>query len=370
MDKIKIIANYLPQFHEIPENNQWWGKGFTDWVASKKSEPLYPNHKQPRIPLNRHYYDLADVDEIRWQAGLASKYNIYGFGIYHYWFSTEQNLLHKPAELIRDNKDIDIHYMFIWDNASWARTWSKAKFNNDWAPKYDMDTEMIKDDSVLAKLEYGDKKEWKEHFEYLMTFFRDERYIKIGNKPLFAFFQPNNKFNVIRKMSEYWNELAIEYGFDGIVCMSRDNWQGEHLQCSFKYAPATYGDKWESAIIKIKKMINKKLGNPFVYDYDKRWNYILRDAEKSRSSAFLSGFVDFDDTPRRARNATIAEGGTPQKFYQYMKRLMNISLTQGKEFVFVTAWNEWGESAYLEPDEINGYEYLEALKKAVNEVNG
>ena len=369
MSNIKIIANYLPQFHVIPENNEWWEEGFTDWEASKRSEPLYTKHKQPRIPLNRHYYDLSNVNEIRWQAELASKYNIYGFGIYHYWFSPRQNLLHKPAELIRDNLDVNIHYMFIWDNASWARTWSDSRFNNDWAPKYDGGVEKKENNSVLAELIYGEKKDWGKHFEYLLPFFLDERYIKIDNKPIFGFFQPNNEFDIIKDMSTYWNELAIKAGFDGIICMTRDNWQGDKLKYSFKYAPALYGDKWQSAKIKIRKMINKKIGRPYIYDYDQRWKRILEDAEKSHRHTFLSGFVDFDDTPRRAIDATIAEGGTPFKFYKYMKKLMEISLEQEKEYVFVTAWNEWGESAYLEPDMINGYGYLEFLKKAVDEVN-
>lgn len=121
MVKTKIIANYLPQFHIIPENSKWWGEGFTDWQAVKKSKPLFAGHVQPRVPIDSHYYHLDDVNEIRWQAQLARKYGVYGFGIYRYWFSSDMKLLEKTAELIRDNPDIDINYLFLWDNTSWTK---------------------------------------------------------------------------------------------------------------------------------------------------------------------------------------------------------------------------------------------------------
>ena len=116
VNKVKVIANYLPQYHTIPENDKWWGKGFTDWIAVKATEPAYEGHNQPRVPLNENYYSLDCADSIRWQASLAREYGIYGFGIYHYWFSSNQQLLQKPAELLLQNKDIDINFMFIWDN--------------------------------------------------------------------------------------------------------------------------------------------------------------------------------------------------------------------------------------------------------------
>ena len=137
-NNIKVIANYLPQYHVIPENNRWWGNGFTDWLAVKKAKPLFLGHNQPRVPLNNHYYSLDDVQEIKWQAELAREYGIYGFGIYHYWFSSDMNLLSTPAELMLHNRDIKINFMFIWDNGSWIRTWSNVRFANTWAPKYDV----------------------------------------------------------------------------------------------------------------------------------------------------------------------------------------------------------------------------------------
>ena len=124
MKNTKIIAMYLPQYHQIPENDKWWGEGFTDWVGAKSASSLFEGHEQPKIPMNDNYYDLSKADDIRWQAKLAREYGVYGFGIYHYWFSSSQKLLTKPAELILANKDIDIPFFFAWDNCSWVRTWS------------------------------------------------------------------------------------------------------------------------------------------------------------------------------------------------------------------------------------------------------
>src|ERR1700733_12829635 len=119
---IKIVALYLPQFHEIPENNEWWGNGFTEWVNTKNSKPLFKGHYQPREPLNDNYYNLLDANTIAWQASLAKSYGLYGFCFYHYWFDGKK-LLEKPAEILLNNTGIDLNYCFSWANESWVRSW-------------------------------------------------------------------------------------------------------------------------------------------------------------------------------------------------------------------------------------------------------
>ena len=155
----KLFAMYLPQYHEIKENSEFWGKGFTDWVGVKAATPLFENHLQPRSPLNKNYYDLSIVDNVKWQASIAKKYGIDGFGIYHYWFNNDKNLLTKPAEIILENKDININYFFAWDNGSWKRTWSKIQ-GNDWAPNQD---EKINQSGPQVLVEYilGTENDWK-----------------------------------------------------------------------------------------------------------------------------------------------------------------------------------------------------------------
>jgi len=367
--KVKVIANYLPQYHRIPENDKWWGTGYTDWVATKNAKPLFEGHRQPRVPLNENYYNLSDVNAIRWQAELAKKYGVYGFGIYHYWFSSKLQLLQKPAELLLANKDIDIHFMFIWDNGSWKRTWSNVK-GNDWVLN---DESKDKDDfrkgnGILAELKYGDEVEWKKHFEYLLPFFKDERYVKIEGRPMLGFWNVGQETEIIRKIVAYWDILAQKNGLPGILCMSKYDWKMLGLRNMFNYLFFEHFDFIQAVIEKVHRIFLRH--NPLVYSYDYCWNKVLSNSKKVDGNTLLSGFVGYDDTPRRGLKGTVVEGSTPAKFRKYFTELLKISRAQGKEYVFCPAWNEWGEGMYLEPDTLNGYGYLEALKAAVDEVNG
>lgn len=371
MIKTKIIANYLPQFHEIPENNSFWGKGYTDWVAVKKAKPLFKNHMQPRKPENDNYYSLDDINVIKWQAQLAKDNGIYGFGIYHYWFSSELQLLEKPSESLLASDDIDINFMFIWDNGSWKRTWSNVRRGNDWAPIFDKDkkfesTDNKLDDGMLAELKYGNEEDWEFHFNYLCKFFKDKRYIKKDNCPVFVFFQPDNDYDTVKKICNYWDSLAKNKGFNGMCFISKCNYQNKSLDYSFKYEPLSVNNRKEVFIARAQNIKNRYFPALRVYDYDRVWKKIIKDAECCKdNSQFYGAFVGFDDTPRRGKKAKIILGQTPEKFEYYLRRLLKISDERDKEFVFLTAWNEWGEGAYLEPDTINGDRYLKAIKRVV-----
>ena len=149
---MKIIAYYLPQFHQIPENDEWWGEGYTEWVTVRKAKPLFEGHLQPKIPLNNNYYNLLNIDTMRWQTQIARKYGIYGFCFYHYWFNGKK-LLEKPVENFLDAKDINFHYCLSWDNCHWTNQWVSDKR------------------TVLVEQKYGKESTWKAHFEYLLSFF-------------------------------------------------------------------------------------------------------------------------------------------------------------------------------------------------------
>lgn len=373
--KTKIIANYLPQFHEIKENDKWWGKGYTDWVAVKNSEPLYKNHHQPNVPMNDNYYDLSKVDDVRWQAKIANEYGIYGFGIYHYWFNSQLHLLDKPVEIIKDNEDIQINYMFIWDNSTWKRTWSNVEFSNDWAPLYENGEyqKQNNDRGILAELVYGDEKDWKIHFDYLLDYFNDSRYIKIDNRPVFAIYNQNNDSDKLTKMCEFWDQLAKENGFNGIFILGKkNNMNIDITKNTFLYEPEWSGWLWHNLLERIMSKIHvsfyKTIKHPVMYSYDKVYKRILREAQTNNDiNNYYSCFVKYDDTPRRGINGKIVYGATPQKFRKYLKKMLNICNEQNKEFLFVTAWNEWGEGAYLEPDKVDGYKYLEAICDVIKE---
>lgn len=366
----KIIAMYLPQYHETEDNNKWWGKGFTDWVSVKNSEKLFDGHRQPREPLDDRYYDLSKVENIRWQAELAKKYGVYGFGIYHYWFSSQKQTLTKPAELLLENKDIDMPFFLAWDNNSWVRTWSKYKHNtNAWSPKADTNSEKKGDDGFLAKLDYGAEKDWKIHFDYLNKFFSDPRYIKVNGKPLFIIWNYTDKEH-LKEMCAYWRKLAVEAGYPGLYLINRYNPYDslDAFDALFTYEPMFSAwqnknlatrvvDKLKTQFIKQNKAIR--------YDYDQVWHFILNNAKHSTGKdIYYGGFVSYDDSPRRGNQGKIVTGESPEKFEKYLRELLKISNAQKKEFIFLTAWNEWGEGAYLEPDKDYQYAFLEALKKA------
>ena len=261
--------------------------------------------------------------------------------------------------------------MFIWDNLTWKRTWSKLNRGLDWAPNYDKDAESHEssDSGILSELVYGTEKDWEKHYNYLLPFFKDSRYIKKDNRPIFSVFQPRNDIGILNKMAKYWNKLAQRDGFDGILFLSKDSIWPERLEGKMKYAPFA-PTSWKIFIeYKIKEYVAKRKKCIGFYDYDRCWKNILFDAEKSRHDTYLCGFVQYDDSPRRGNKARIILNESPAKFEKYMKKLMNISKKQNKEFVFLMAWNEWGEGSYLEPDEKDKYSYLEALKNAVDEIN-
>lgn len=368
MIKTKIFAMYLPQYHEIKENSLFWGEGFTDWVSVKNSKPLFEGHKQPRVPLNENYYDLSRMENIKWQCDLAKKYGIDGFAIYHYWFNEKDNLLTRPSEIILENTDINIKYFFAWDNTSWVRTWSRIR-GNDWFPSGDKIIGKEKNGKeVLVQYSLGDKIHWKKHYDYLSHFFRDDRYEKRENKPVFMILNPDDG---ILEMEEYWNQLAVQDGFGGIHVIYR--WDPIHLKSKamiankpkYIYEPSISG--WGDLGHRIRERLLREFGKDKLkkYNYDGIWEKIIKYAEKNAQKTMsYCAFVDYDDTPRRGAKGRIVLGGTPEKFQSYFAQLLKLSLEQKKEYLFITAWNEWGEGAYLEPDVERKYEYLKAIREA------
>lgn len=361
--KTKLIAWYLPQYHCIPENDEFWGKGFTDWVTVKNAKPIYKGHQQPRIPLNNNYYDLSVKENVAWQAKLAKEHGIYGFGIYHYWFNNEKNLLTRPVDLLLNNKEIGIHYFLAWDNASWKRSWSAVN-GNAWTSIVDNNGETHNGSGILIPYILGEEKDWENHYYHLLKHFKDERYIKVDNKPLFVILQYDR---IIDKMCNYWNILSQNNGFKGMYFIFKNKrWVDWGNAIRFNYEP--HFDGWENPTIwerRLEKVQNlfKLPPKTMMYNYDTIWRRILKNAETSTINEYHGAFVSFDDSPRRSVRGRIVKGASPTKFKKYLSRLIDISEKQGKEFIFITAWNEWGEGAYLEPDNINKYKYLSAIKE-------
>lgn len=359
---VKIITYYLPQYHTFEENDRWWGKGFTEWTNVKRALPIYPGHQQPRIPLSNNYYNLLDIDTLKWQVKLAKKYGIYGFCYYHYWFDGKM-LMNKPMELLLSDSTIDMPFCISWANEDWTRTWSQ------------------KSREVLISQSYNDKNTWKNHFLYLLPFFRDKRYIKEDGKPIFIIYRPE-LIKPLREMIEFWQALANENGLRGIKFVYQyvnynhlKDKNGDLFDYGIEYQP-TFVRKSQRRTIKlvIRKIkheiatilrLKQKLSSTIYFDYDETWKKILNIVP--RDVKMLPGaFVNWDNTPRHGMHGSVMVGYTVSKFENYLSEQINRAKTVYKgEYLFLFAWNEWGEGGYLEPDETEKYARLEAIKRAL-----
>ena len=357
---LSTIAMYLPQFHRVPENDEWWGAGFTEWTAVKRAEKLYEGHNQPRVPLKHYYYNLLEHDTLEWQAELMEKYRVDGMCFYHYWFDGGRRILEKPAENLLKWTDISMPFCFCWANETWSRTWKKLSDSNTWTSTYEPENSK-NDNGILLKQTYGREKDWEKHFQYLLPFFKDDRYIKLDGMPVFIILKPGNIFS-LWSMRQCFDAMAKEEGFPGvyIIGMEENKLLGLDAACIKQpnYATLSYLQEHGN----ISRALIK-------YPYDDIWNRILNH-KIIDDKTYLCGMVDFDTTPRMGQQAgSVMENVSPEKFYAYFKQLYLKSLALDNEFIFVNAWNEWGESMYLEPDEENGYGYLEALQRVVTECN-
>ena len=350
---MKIIAYFLPQFHEIKENNEWWGKGFTEWTNVKKGKKLFKGHNQPKVPLGNNYYDLSEKETMIWQTELAKKYGIDGFCYYHYWFSGRK-ILEKPAENLLKWKDINQNFCFCWANHDWRKTWNGTN-------------------EILIKQTYGDIEEWENHFQYLLPFFKDERYIKIDNKPVFMFFSSKN-IEKNEKRVDYYNKRCRENGFDGIYIIESLNLKNEknHLKNSEAVVlrePSIAWDK-QNIFIKILHQLKRKFRKNYLYFPSKyKFSSIAQKslsyakAFESEKTIFLGSFTEWDSTTRHGRRGYIINHKNKEEFKDYLNAQFEIASKKKIEYIFMNAWNEWAEGMYLEPDEENKFYYLETIKE-------
>jgi lipopolysaccharide biosynthesis protein len=341
----KVIAFYLPQFHCIEENDKFWGAGFTEWTNVKKAVPIYKSHRQPRIPLNNNYYDLLDDQTFSWQIDLAKKYSLDGFCFYHYWFNGKL-LLEKPCENYLNRKNLDLSFCFSWANEPWTKSWDG------------------KNKSVLVDQTYENMGDINKHIEYLLPFFLDDRYIKINNRPLFLIYRANN-INYIDTMIDTWNATVRKEGFDGIFfCETLTGFQIQ--KHSDKTDALVYMEPmWVIGRKNIFRKLLSAIHSPIklnrLENYNKIWKEILRQ-EIINANNFAGAYVDWDNSPRKRNKNIVFNGSNPDNFRYYFQKLFKKVRRQGCPYIFINAWNEWAEGAYLEPDTDFGTGYLEAIR--------
>lgn len=370
---VKVAAIYFPQLHAIPENDGWWGPGFTDWTNVKKAKPLFAGHYQPRVPASG-YYDQSRPETIRRQVAQAKEYGVSAFCHYHYWFDGKQ-LLERPTNLFLEMTDLDLELCLSWANETWSRRWDGQ------------------DHHVLQLQTHPPTvQSWGRHFDYLIRAWSDPRALRVDGKPIFLIYRPD-KLERPGQMFDYWQTRARSHGLDGLYFVAVQQyaplpWETlRHFDALFRFQPFVATQALNEAhppfykrhfaglraaiprplAIRLQTLIDDRQG-PKLLDYERVWQQIVAQPSDRALTTFEGAFVDWDNTARFGEHATIYRGATCGRFQHWLAQLCDKVARHNRgdtRLVFINAWNEWAEGAYLEPDERAGDGYLRAVRAVV-----
>ncbi|GAB3531506.1 glycoside hydrolase family 99-like domain-containing protein [Pontibacter brevis] len=354
MSKVRAIAIHLPQFHPIPENNEWWGTGFTEWTNVAKAKPLFKNHYQPHVPSDLGFYDLRLPEARQAQADLAKQYGIYGFCYYHYWFHGKR-LLERPVDEIVSSGKPDFPFMLCWANGSWTRTWDG-------------------NDNILIEQKYSIEDD-ENHIDYLLKFFSDPHYIKVEGKPVFAICRTET-MPFPDKTAQLWKQKTKEAGFPDLYLIRMEMFEAGYPAEKIGFdAAAEFQPDWRNFPSRKRSFLTKLrliLGinnDPFnyhsIFNYDEIVDKMLQ-KKKVDYKLFPGVTPGWDNTPRKKKGAIIFQNSTPGVYKRWLKTVINnFQPYSGEEnFIFINAWNEWAEGNHLEPCHKWGREYLQATLDA------
>jgi hypothetical protein len=362
--KVCIIALYLPQFQPIKENDEWWGKGFTEWTNVGKAKPLFRGHYQPRVPADLGYYDLRMPEVREAQAHMAREAGVEGFMYWHYWFGNGKKLMANIFDEVLKSGKPDFPFCLGWANHSWyAKNWNANG---------------VKKDRLLIEQTYPGESDYRAHFEEILEAFKDPRYIKVGRKPIFLIF---DTINLPNEFIQLWEKWAKDEGFvDGIYFVANVN--GNQIKSKEEvltkgYSAITYQkmielylskNKIGKFLFRAKGYFNKLIFNKpvFTMDYKEAYPYFVGlEEEKENVIPFM--LPNWDHTPRSGIKGTLLYNSTPELFKEHAKQILNVVNNKKNKLVFLKSWNEWGEGNYMEPDLRYGKGYIKALKEAIIE---
>lgn len=379
----RVIALYLPQFHPIPENDMWWGKGFTEWTNVGRAKPLFNGHYQPKVPADLGYYDLRLPEVREQQAILAKQAGIEGFCYYHYWFGNGKMLLERPFREVVESGNPDFPFCICWANHTWSnKTWEKS-------------SSKVKS-AILAKQEYLGKEDYVEHFNYLLPAFKDNRYMKIDGKLIFTIYDPIG-FKDVSNFMTVWRQLAEKNGLPGFhfigmtpATLSFKLLPGGETEASlpnlkssadiYNYilslgfdAVNSFGKRRGELFYdgKIKNLAIKGLQRlgieiPHRYDYSKTVvNYFP--PEDKWENVYPTILPQWDRTARVGKADGVYINSTPEKFKEHVLKAKSLIAKKSPEhqILFLKSWNEWAEGNYMEPDLAYGHGYINALREAI-----
>ena len=352
--KARIIAFYLPQYHPIPENDAWWGKGFTEWTNVGKAKPLYRGHYQPRVPADLGYYDLRVPETRQAQADMARSYGVEGFMYWHYWFGGGKRLLERPFNEVLASGEPDFPFALAWANETW-KGFAHGLTNRN----------------TLIEQRYLGEQDYIDHFHAVLPAFRDRRYITVDGKPLFMVYKPLQHPDM-QAFVELWQRLARENGLPGIYFVGQAEVGQEQkilrlgmdAACIFRMMECVNRRPFlKKAVQRIKSNLFK---HPRVFRYAEAARWFVG-PEDTRDDIIPTIYSGWDHTPRSGCEGTVFSHYTPDVFERHVKQVLRAveNKPASLKIVFVKSWNEWGEGNYMEPDRRYGLQFLERLKKCV-----
>ncbi|WP_316786274.1 glycoside hydrolase family 99-like domain-containing protein [Pedobacter frigiditerrae] len=355
---IKPIAIHLPQFHPFPENDEWWGKGFTEWTNVVKGKPLFEGHYQPHLPADLGFYDLRLAEARLAQINLAKEYGIYGFCYYHYWFNGKR-LMQEPLDRMLLNKEEDFPFMLCWANENWTRRWDGQE------------------QEVLMKQNYSEADDIA-HIHFLINhFFSDVRYIKVDGKPFVAIYRPD-LFPDISRTLAVWRQEALKLGLEGLHIAYFQSFNNNTppgtlgFDMAINFEPS-YANKPYPEFSLLSKLYNKVGIKRYdfangIYSYAKLVENAMNRFIVNKD--IYPGITPmWDNAARRKANATIFKGSTPELYGKWLQHIVSkYKLANApNKYLFINAWNEWAEGNHLEPCQKWGKRYLEMTKSKIDE---
>lgn len=360
--KPQIIAYYLPQFHPFKENDEWWGKGFTEWTNVGKAKPLFKGHNQPRVPADLGYYDLRLPIVREQQVELAREAGVTGFCYWHYWFGNGVQLMNEIIDEVAASGKPDFPFCLGWANESWkAKQWNKDG----------------KGDRVLVEQKYGGEKDYRAHYEYVRTLITNKNYIRIDGKPFFLIYKPQDSPE-IPKIIALWNkwiqEDKIADGFYFIANLDYQDQKDEYIAKGFSaITPAPlqrenykfkHHKRWIRGIIKGIQILKHK---PTVFQMSEA-NRHIPDINFDKAEDVIPFIIpQWDHSPRSGIKGYIVKS-SPALFEQQAEHMLSLVKEKRNQTILLKSWNEWAEGNYMEPDLTNGKGYINALRKAIDRV--
>lgn len=362
---LQIIAFYLPQFHPFKENDEWWGKGFTEWTNVGKAKPLFKGHNQPRVPTELGYYDLRLPQVREEQAQMARDAGVSAFCYWHYWFGNGRRLIADIFDEVLNTGKPDFPFCLGWANHSWyAKNWNSDGTSTN---------------KLLMEQTYPGINDEKMHIDFLIKAFKDERYVKVDGAPLLYIFDP---FSIPREYLDNFRKWTKEAGFADLFLVANiphaNVKKAEIIKKGFDAVTyqrlggitnKTLRDIGRAGrgLHKIFQEIRGKLFHrpPFMTDYRKYYPLLVTDEDKEEN-VIPSLVPQWDHTPRSGWNGSFFVNATPEYFYKHVLMALDAVKRKTHPIIFIKSWNEWGEGNFMEPDLTYGRGFIEVLRKAID----